>query len=604
MAEWNWDKFGDDDDDQDDEENTYQKWQWGTKDGLIFLIDCSKSMFEKEGDESPFELCIKCAKSVIQNKIISSDKDLLGIIFFATEKSKNSSEFKHIYVLHELDLPGADGVLRLDAFLEEDENDDFKTKFGHSDSYSLGDALWTCLNMFSNSSQKLGYKRVMIFTNDDNPHGSATKAQLKRQAAAKAEDLHQNGIALELMHINKPDHQFEVNTFYKDILFPDEDENVIMPNPSEKFEELLTRVRSKDHKKRAMGRVPFCFGGDVNMSVGVYNLVRPCTRPPPVKLYKKTNEEVKTVTKMFLAETGEVLMPQDMKKTQTYAGRRILFEQEEVKEIKRFDSSGLKLMGFKPRSSIKKYFHVKPGQFLYPDETTIQGSTTIFTALLKKTLEKDVVAICRYIPRRNTAPRFVALYPQEEEMDDQNVQVIPPGFHLIWLPFADDFRKLKLGEEVPKANTEQIDKAKELVKKLMFSFDSEQFENPALQTHYANVEAMALDKDAPEEVEDLTTPDVERIDRRAGKLIQEFKDLVFPDGYVPGAKRRAAGGGLAAKKPKLNIEIDVAAEAKAGRLNKLTIPVLKEYMKKARIMGVGTRKADLVEAINSHLEID
>ena len=36
----------------------------------------------------------------------------------------------------------------------------------------------------------------------------------------------------------------------------------------------------------------------------------------------------------------------------------------------------------------------------------------MFTALLKKCLEKKVVAICRYIPRRNTPPRFVALSPQ------------------------------------------------------------------------------------------------------------------------------------------------------------------------------------------------
>lgn len=34
--------------------------QWGTKDGLIFLIDCSKAMFTKDEDEdSAFELCIK-----------------------------------------------------------------------------------------------------------------------------------------------------------------------------------------------------------------------------------------------------------------------------------------------------------------------------------------------------------------------------------------------------------------------------------------------------------------------------------------------------------------------------------------------------------------
>ena len=26
-------------------------------------------------------------------------------------------------------------------------------------------------------------------------------------------------------------------------------------------------------------------------------------------------------------------------------------------------------MGFKPSSAVKKYFHVRPAQFIYPDET-------------------------------------------------------------------------------------------------------------------------------------------------------------------------------------------------------------------------------------------
>ena len=60
------------------------------------------------------------------------------------------------------------------------------------------------------------------------------------------------------------------------------------------------------------------------------------------------------------------------------------------------------------------------------------------------------------------------------------------------------------------------------------------------------------------------------IEKRAGKLIEEFKDLVFPDGYVPGAasKRGAKGGsGPAAKKPKIEVEVDVETEAKAGRVS-------------------------------------
>ena len=38
---------------------------------------------------------------------------------------------------------------------------------------------------------------------------------------------------------------------------------------------------------------------------------------------------------------------------------------------------------------------------------------------------------------------------QEEELDEHNNQITPPGFNLIFLPFTDDLRKLKY-EETPK----------------------------------------------------------------------------------------------------------------------------------------------------------
>ena len=38
-------------------------------------------------------------------------------------------------------------------------------------------------------------------------------------------------------------------------------------------------------------------------------------------------------------------------------------------------------------------------------------------------------------------PLFI--YTQEEELDERKVQVRPPGFHVIFIPFADDFRKVK-----------------------------------------------------------------------------------------------------------------------------------------------------------------
>jgi ATP-dependent DNA helicase 2 subunit 1 len=45
-----------------------------------------------------------------------------------------------------------------------------------------------------------------------------------------------------------------------------------------------------------------------------------------------------------------------------------------------------------------------------------------------------------------------------------------------------------------------------------------------------------------EQVTDMTEPDLERISRRAGSLLEEFKELVYSDGYdpeqKPGAKRK------------------------------------------------------------------
>lgn len=41
------------------------------------------------------------------SKIISSHRDLVALVFYGTEQSKNpSNSFKHVYVYHNLDEPG------------------------------------------------------------------------------------------------------------------------------------------------------------------------------------------------------------------------------------------------------------------------------------------------------------------------------------------------------------------------------------------------------------------------------------------------------------------------------------------------------------------
>ena len=100
--------------------------------------------------------------------------------------------------------------------------------------------------------------------------------------------------------------------------------------------------------------------------------------------------------------------------------------------------------------------------------------------------------ICVY---KGTAggPRVVALLPQQEEIDEHNIQMKAPGFHIIYLPYSDDIRKLKI-ESHAKASEEQVDKAKEIIDKLKFTYTPDMFENPAVQKFYRVLEAFALDR--------------------------------------------------------------------------------------------------------------
>lgn len=52
------------------------------------------------------------------------------------------------------------------------------------------------------------------------------------------------------------------------------------------------------------------------LSVGVYNLIQKAYTPYPVKLYRETNEPVKTKTRMFSGKTGSLLLASDTKRAQ------------------------------------------------------------------------------------------------------------------------------------------------------------------------------------------------------------------------------------------------------------------------------------------------
>jgi hypothetical protein len=68
---------------------------------------------------------------------------------------------------------------------------------------------------------------------------------------------------------------------------------------------------------------------------------------------------------------------------------------------------------------------------------------------------------------------------------------------------AEDIRTLNI-ESTEKADAEQINTARAVVKKLRFPYTPYRFDNPKLQMHWRNIEALVLDYDERPEVRDDT----------------------------------------------------------------------------------------------------
>ncbi|XP_017289088.1 X-ray repair cross-complementing protein 6 [Kryptolebias marmoratus] len=608
MAEWNAYYHNEDEEEEPEEADpSGGDYKITGRDSLVFLVDASKEMFiqGEAGQPSNFDMTMQVVRSVYTSKIISSHRDLVALVFYGTEQSKNPrNSFKHVYVYHDLDEPGAKRVQEVDA-LRGEKGVQLASQMLGSGETSLGDALWCCANLYSDIKLRLSHKRLMIFTCRDEPHGGDSAKD--RQARTKASDLKETGVVIDLMHLMKAD-GFDVSLFFRDIVSPPEDESELglQLEPCDKLEDLQKRVRAKEQKKRAMARLSLCLGEGLNVAVGVYATAVQARKPAPVRLYRETNEPVRSKTRTFHTQTGSLLLPSEIKKAQVYGKKQIVMERDEVDAIKKFDDPRLFLIGFKPMEKLKLHHHIRPSVFIYPEEEDVKGSACLFSALLKKCSERNIFALCRCISRRNYPPRFVALVPQLEDVDEGKVQITPPGFNVIYLPYADDLRTLD-PPRCPPASQMQVDKMKEIVYKLRFKYKSDAFENPVLQQHYRNLEALALDMMAPEDIEDLIMPKVDQIDHRLGPLVQDFKDLVYPADYNPEAKpapkrKTTDVGGGAEKKPKVEVtEAELRSHLQNGTLGKLTVPVLKEACKQFGIRTTGTKKQELIDALTGKL---
>ncbi|KVH88872.1 Ku70 [Cynara cardunculus var. scolymus] len=554
-------------DEEDDPENDLYQERQASKELLVYLVDASPKMFnitcpgEDQKNESHFHVAVSCIAQFIKVQIINRPYDEIAICFFNTREKKNLQDLNGVYVFNVAEREHLDNLtarfIREFDCVEESFNKLIGSEYGivsGSRDNSLYNAFWVAQALLRKGSAKTADKRILLLTNEDDPFGNikgVTKLDMARTTLQRAKDAQDLGISIELLPLSRPNEEFNVSLCYADLIGLDGDDLAqFMP---------LAGERS-----------------------------------------------------FICADTG-ALVQEPPKRFQIYKNEEIKFSTEELSEIKRVSTGSLRLLGFKPLSCLKDYHNLRPSTFVSPSDEEVMGSTCIFIALHRSMIRLKRFAVAFY--GSSARPQLVGLVAQDEIVDAGG-QLEPPGMHMIYLPYSEDIRLIEeLHSEttgnMPSATEDQIQKATALMKRVdLRDFSVCQFANPALQSHYAVVQALALDEDEMPEINDETLPDEEGMARPGiAKALEEFKVSVYGENYDEENENTAQGKANAASKKRKVASEDALVKcayydwpklADDGKLKDLTVQELKYYVTAHKLPVAGKKEA-LISRILTHM---
>jgi ATP-dependent DNA helicase 2 subunit 1 len=476
---------------EDEEEEDVDETGYKTvKDAVLFAIEVSKSMLtvpkptgSKNSDvNSPLLAALKCTYHLMQQRIIASPKDLIGILLYNTEVSKmmdededlndGSRSFLHCYLLTNLDVPEAEDVKILKQLVEADDPESDPRIKPSKEPASMHNVLFAANQIFTNKAANFASRRLFIVTDDDDPKFGTKESRI--QATVRAKDLYDLGVTIELFPISSADHTFDTKLFWDDIVYRSSpsDPDAISYNPPSVvdidgskmvsggegislLQSLLSNIQSKVAPKRALfSSLPLELAPDFHISVKGFLLYK--HQKPARSCYIWTQGEKAAIATGFTEQVAETeqerptaVEPAVVRKAFTFGGEKITFSKEEIQKLRYFGNPVIRVIGFKPMSKLPMWANLKNSTFIYPSEEDVVGSTRVYSALHRKLLHDKLFGLTWFVPRKNAVPVMAAMIPTlSAEDSDEKVNAAgasasgaPQGLHLIPLPFADDVRQ-------------------------------------------------------------------------------------------------------------------------------------------------------------------
>lgn len=567
------------DEEEDEEEEIDETGYKTVRDAVLFAIEVSQSMLKKPNlpdtskadRSSPLEAALKCAYHLMQQRIISAPKDLMGILLYGTEASKFYDEdensrggwsFPHCYLLIDLDIPEAEDIKKLKVLMEDpyDEEEAQGLFQVAAEPVSMHSVLFCANQVFQQKASNFTSRRLFVVTDNDNPHGNNKSGQ--SQATVRAKDLYDLGVTIELFPISSAKHTFDTKLFWDDIVYKTNpsDPDAIMYNLSSHrdvdvkqlktgttdgislLQSLLSNISSRATPKRALfSAANLELGPDLRIGVKGFLLYK--HQLPVRSTWIYLQDEKPLIVQNHTTRTAEddqsyrPVEKIEIKKAYKFGGEQVSFSLEEISEIRNFGTPIIRVIGFKPIAALPMWANIKTSTFIYPFEDDFVGSTRVYSAFYQNLLKKKLMALSWFIARKNAPPVLAAIIPTLPADPDQNsgdqagvsATGCPQGLHLIPLPFADDLRQNppSLHPTPLRAPDELVDKMRPIIEQLNLpkgTFDPDRYPNPSLQWHYRILQAIALDEDLPEKPDDKTRPKYKQIGKRAGSMAIEWGD--------------------------------------------------------------------------------
>ncbi|NP_001389957.1 aTP-dependent DNA helicase 2 subunit KU70 isoform 2 [Oryza sativa Japonica Group] len=319
-------------DDSDEDDDNVQERE-ANKEMVVYLIDASPKMFTPatkadEKEETHFHTIVNCITHALKTQIIGRSYDEVAICFFNTKEKKNLQELAGVYVYNvterePLDRPDA-RLIKEFSCIEDSFMSNIGSRYGitsGSRENTLYNALWVAQALLRKGSVKTVSKRIVIFTNEDDPFGGLTgavKTDMIRTTIQRARDAQDLGLSIELLPLSRPDEEFNMSLFYADLIGLEGDEIVdYLPSSGEKLEDMTNQLKKRMMKKRKVKTLAFAITNDVCIEVNTYALIRSTTPGAITWLDSISNLPLKAERSFICNDTG-ALIQDPQKRFQVY----------------------------------------------------------------------------------------------------------------------------------------------------------------------------------------------------------------------------------------------------------------------------------------------